>query len=87
MNHPVHHSLKAAYSFYNVHTVTPLLDLMQDALILAKSVCIFLLRPGVFVDVCIRVCVCSCVFVLQTLSLNTLLTNPSPLSCLYAERV
>ncbi|CAG07255.1 unnamed protein product, partial [Tetraodon nigroviridis] len=37
MNHPVHHSLKAAYSFYNVHTVTPLLDLMQDALILAKS--------------------------------------------------
>ena len=44
MNHPVHHSLKAAYSFYNVHTVTPLLDLMQDALILAKSVCVFLLR-------------------------------------------
>lgn len=40
MNHPVHHSLKAAYSFYNVHTVTPLLDLMQDALILAKSVCV-----------------------------------------------
>ena len=38
MNHPVHHSLKAAYSFYNVHTVTPLLDLMSDALILAKSV-------------------------------------------------
>lgn len=39
MNHPVHRSLKAAYSFYNVHTVTPLLDLMSDALILAKSVC------------------------------------------------
>ncbi|KAG5832289.1 hypothetical protein ANANG_G00289510 [Anguilla anguilla] len=37
MNHPVHHSLKAAYSFYNVHTTTPLLDLMGDALILAKS--------------------------------------------------
>ncbi|XP_062334537.1 glycylpeptide N-tetradecanoyltransferase 1-like [Osmerus eperlanus] len=37
MNHPVHHSLKAAYSFYNVHTCTPLLDLMSDALILAKS--------------------------------------------------
>lgn len=52
MNHPVHHSLKAAYSFYNVHTVTPLLDLMQDALILAKSVCVFLLRPVVFVCVC-----------------------------------
>uniref|UniRef100_A0A8C2KXX8 Glycylpeptide N-tetradecanoyltransferase n=1 Tax=Cyprinus carpio TaxID=7962 RepID=A0A8C2KXX8_CYPCA len=37
MNHPVHHSLKAAYSFYNVHTTTNLLDLMGDALILAKS--------------------------------------------------
>ncbi|MBN3309920.1 NMT1 tetradecanoyltransferase, partial [Amia calva] len=37
MNHPVHRSLKAAYSFYNVHTTTPLLDLMSDALILAKS--------------------------------------------------
>lgn len=53
MNHPVHHSLKAAYSFYNVHTVTPLLDLMQDALILAKSVCVFLLRPVVFVCACV----------------------------------
>lgn len=38
MNHPVHRSLKAAYSFYNVHTVTPLLDLMGDALVMAKSV-------------------------------------------------
>lgn len=38
MNHPTHKSLKAAYSFYNVHTKTPLLDLMSDALILAKSV-------------------------------------------------
>lgn len=38
MNHPVHRSLKAAYSFYNVHTTTPLIDLMGDALILAKSV-------------------------------------------------
>uniref|UniRef100_A0AAY4CM71 Glycylpeptide N-tetradecanoyltransferase n=1 Tax=Denticeps clupeoides TaxID=299321 RepID=A0AAY4CM71_9TELE len=37
MNHPVHRSLKAAYSFYNVHTTTPLLDLMSDALVLAKS--------------------------------------------------
>uniref|UniRef100_A0A3Q2QJL8 Glycylpeptide N-tetradecanoyltransferase n=1 Tax=Fundulus heteroclitus TaxID=8078 RepID=A0A3Q2QJL8_FUNHE len=37
MNHPVHRSLKAAYSFYNVHTTTPMLDLMSDALILAKS--------------------------------------------------
>lgn len=40
MNHPVHRSLKAAYSFYNVHTTTPLIDLMGDALILAKSVSI-----------------------------------------------
>ncbi|NXE71082.1 NMT1 tetradecanoyltransferase, partial [Calcarius ornatus] len=37
MNHPTHKSLKAAYSFYNVHTKTPLIDLMSDALILAKS--------------------------------------------------
>ncbi|XP_074834796.1 glycylpeptide N-tetradecanoyltransferase 1 isoform X3 [Carettochelys insculpta] len=37
MNHPTHKSLKAAYSFYNVHTRTPLLDLMSDALILAKA--------------------------------------------------
>ncbi|XP_019379078.1 PREDICTED: glycylpeptide N-tetradecanoyltransferase 1 [Gavialis gangeticus] len=36
MNHPTHKSLKAAYSFYNVHTKTPLIDLMSDALILAK---------------------------------------------------
>jgi hypothetical protein len=38
MNHPTHKSLKAAYSFYNVHTQTPLLDLMSDALVLAKMV-------------------------------------------------
>lgn len=38
MHHPVHKSLKAAYSFYNVHTETPLLDLMNDALIIAKMV-------------------------------------------------
>ncbi|EGV97655.1 Glycylpeptide N-tetradecanoyltransferase 1 [Cricetulus griseus] len=36
MNHPTHKSLKAAYSFYNVHTQTPLLDLMSNALVLAK---------------------------------------------------
>uniref|UniRef100_A0A1A8F033 Glycylpeptide N-tetradecanoyltransferase n=1 Tax=Nothobranchius korthausae TaxID=1143690 RepID=A0A1A8F033_9TELE len=36
MDHPLHRSLKAAYSFYNVHTKTPLQDLMNDALILAK---------------------------------------------------
>lgn len=51
MNHPVHRSLKAAYSFYNVHTTTPLLDLMSDALILAKSVCVLLQHA----------CVCVCV--------------------------
>lgn len=38
MHHPLHKSLKAAYSFYNVHTETPLMDLMNDALILAKLV-------------------------------------------------
>ncbi|XP_072910636.1 glycylpeptide N-tetradecanoyltransferase 2 isoform X3 [Hemitrygon akajei] len=37
MHHPVHKNLKAAYSFYNVHTETPLSDLMNDALIIAKS--------------------------------------------------
>ncbi|KAG9342828.1 hypothetical protein JZ751_015700, partial [Albula glossodonta] len=36
MHHPIHKSLKAAYSFYSVHTHTPLMDLMNDALILAK---------------------------------------------------
>ena len=38
MHHPVHKQLKAAYSFYNVSEKTPLIDLMQDALILAKQV-------------------------------------------------
>ena len=38
MHHPVHKQLKAAYSFYNVSEETPLIDLMQDALILAKQV-------------------------------------------------
>lgn len=38
MHHPLHRSLKAAYSFYNIHTQTPLLDLVNDALILAKLV-------------------------------------------------
>ncbi|XP_072605548.1 glycylpeptide N-tetradecanoyltransferase 2 isoform X4 [Vulpes vulpes] len=36
IHHPAHKSLKAAYSFYNIHTETPLLDLMSDALIIAK---------------------------------------------------
>ena len=38
MHHAVHKQLKAAYSFYNVCHKTPLIDLMQDALILAKQV-------------------------------------------------
>lgn len=38
MHHPVHKQLKVAYSFYNVCHKTPLIDLMQDALILAKQV-------------------------------------------------
>ena len=36
MNHPNHSSIKAAYSFYNVSTATPWVDLMGDALVLAK---------------------------------------------------
>lgn len=42
MNHPVHKSLKAAYSFYNVSTATPLIELMNDALVSAKNVSCFL---------------------------------------------
>ena len=37
MHHPVHKTLKAAYSFYNVSTDTPWIDLMNDALISAKQ--------------------------------------------------
>ena len=37
MNHPTHNTIKAAYSFYNVSTITPWADLMGDALILAKK--------------------------------------------------
>ncbi|KAJ0182546.1 hypothetical protein K1T71_001915 [Dendrolimus kikuchii] len=35
--HPVHKTLKAAYSFYNVSTKTAWIDLMLDALITAKN--------------------------------------------------
>ena len=38
MHHPLHKELKAAYAFYNVSTKTPMEDLMQAALILAKQV-------------------------------------------------
>ncbi|CAH1127143.1 unnamed protein product [Ceutorhynchus assimilis] len=37
MHHPVHKTLKAAYSFYNVSTTTNWVSLMQDALISAKQ--------------------------------------------------
>lgn len=43
MHHPVHKSLKAAYAFYNVGKATPLQELMQDALIVARNVRLFLL--------------------------------------------
>lgn len=38
MHHQTHKILKAAYSFYNVSTVTPWLELMMDALISARDV-------------------------------------------------
>ncbi|PSN36023.1 Glycylpeptide N-tetradecanoyltransferase [Blattella germanica] len=37
MHHPVHKTLKAAYSFYNVSTATGWVDLMGDALVSAKN--------------------------------------------------
>lgn len=37
MHHPVHKVIKAAYSFYNVSTKTPWIDLMNDALISARN--------------------------------------------------
>lgn len=37
MGHPTHNKLNAAYSFYNVANATPWVDLMNDALILAKQ--------------------------------------------------
>lgn len=38
MHHATHKTLRAAYSFYNVSTVTPWLELMTDALISARNV-------------------------------------------------
>lgn len=56
MHHPAHKSLKAAYSFYNIHTETPLLDLMNDALIIAKLVSDSLLFVlCVPPDICVKV--------------------------------
>ncbi|XP_046979481.1 glycylpeptide N-tetradecanoyltransferase 2-like [Schistocerca americana] len=37
MHHPTHKTLKAAYSFYNVSSETPWLELMTDALVTAKN--------------------------------------------------
>ncbi|XP_050545821.1 glycylpeptide N-tetradecanoyltransferase 1 [Daktulosphaira vitifoliae] len=37
MHHPTYRTLKAAYSFYNVSTKTPWIELMQDALISARD--------------------------------------------------
>ncbi|KAL8609407.1 Glycylpeptide N-tetradecanoyltransferase 2 [Nucella lapillus] len=37
MHHPSHKLLRAAYSFYNVSGATPWVDLMQDALTVARS--------------------------------------------------
>lgn len=38
MHHQTHKTLRAAYSFYNVSTKTPWVELMTDALISAKNV-------------------------------------------------
>ena len=38
MSHPTHNKLKAAYSFYNVATTASWVDLIGDALVLAKKV-------------------------------------------------
>ena len=38
MSHPTHNNLKAAYSFYNVATSASWVDLIGDALVLAKKV-------------------------------------------------
>ena len=38
VKHPIHQLLHVAYSFYNVAMVTPLKDLVQDSLIIAKKV-------------------------------------------------
>lgn len=42
MHHATHKTLKAAYSFYNVSTITPWIELMTDALISARNVSFFL---------------------------------------------
>lgn len=43
MHHPVHRSIKAAYSYYNVAKKTKLVDLMRSALITARNVSILII--------------------------------------------
>lgn len=38
MNHPTHKVIRAAYAFYNVANTVPIVQLMNDALILARKV-------------------------------------------------
>ena len=52
VKHPIHRILHVAYSFYNVSMVTPLRDLMQDALVIAKEVSLYLPFVG-FVPACV----------------------------------
>ncbi len=40
MSHPTHKKLRAAYSFYNVANTVSWTDLIGDALVLAKKVCL-----------------------------------------------
>uniref|UniRef100_A0A6Q2YMN4 Glycylpeptide N-tetradecanoyltransferase n=1 Tax=Esox lucius TaxID=8010 RepID=A0A6Q2YMN4_ESOLU len=58
MNHPLHAGLKAAHSFCSVTTSTPLTDLMEDALVLAKAVSVCVSGDQ---NVAGRLCVCVCV--------------------------
>lgn len=47
MHHPTYKTLKAAYSFYNVSGATPWVDLITDALIIAKLVSILFYHGSV----------------------------------------
>lgn len=51
LHHPQYKTLNAAYSWYNVSTKTPLVDLMRDALILANKACLqTLTQPNFIVE-------------------------------------
>lgn len=48
IGHERHNTLNAAYAFYTVSTKTPLKQLMNDALIMAKQVCVCVrVRAGI----------------------------------------